>query len=186
VGNYVCLDWSASGEDEPDLAGYIVYRATSSGVTPEPIYFIGASVDLTWWDQGATPGTPYYYIVTAVDIHENQSAPSNEDWVDDSVTGIEDRVPAPTELTLQANAPNPFGASTELRIGLPSDGEVSIEVFDVAGRLVARRTIALPAGWRSVRFDGRDDGGQVLPSGVYFYRVRAAGSTLTKKMVIQR
>jgi len=44
----------------------------------------------------------------------------------------------------------------------------------------------LPAGWRDVEFDGRNDNGDLLASGVYFYRVNAAGETHTRKMVIGR
>lgn len=64
---------------------------------------------------------------------------------------------------------------------------MEIQVFDVAGRRVRdERTSQLAAGWRDVAFDGRDDSGRMLPSGVYFYRVNAAGATITKKMVIAR
>jgi hypothetical protein len=65
---------------------------------------------------------------------------------------------------------------------------VEIEVFDVTGRRVRRVTAMAPmnAGWRSVPFDGKDDHGQPLSSGVYFYRVAAGGTTVTRKMVIAR
>jgi hypothetical protein len=74
-----------------------------------------------------------------------------------------------------------------LRVGLPKASDVAIEVFDVAGRRVrSELTATLAAGWRDIDFDGRDAVGQTLPSGVYFYRVRAAGETITRKMVIAR
>jgi hypothetical protein len=41
-------------------------------------------------------------------------------------------------------------------------------------------------GWRTVAFDGRDDGGRLLPSGVYFCRVTAAGASVTRKIVLAR
>jgi len=186
VGIKVRLDWNPSEEAAPDFDFYAVYRANSSGVTSEPIYFIDASADTTLWDNGATPGTPYYYIVTAVDRHQNQSDPSNEAMVDGSASGAGDRTPKITELLVADNAPNPFGVTTELRIGLPAAGEVTVDVYDVAGRRVARLAETLQEGWQTIRFDGRASGGAILPSGVYFYRVRAAGSTVTKKMVIYR
>jgi flagellar hook assembly protein FlgD len=90
-------------------------------------------------------------------------------------------------LTVRGNMPNPFNATTTLRIGLPKAGEVEIEVFDVAGRRVrSERTGTLAAGWRELSFQARDASGQTLPSGVYFYRVKANGETLTRKMVIAR
>jgi serine protease AprX len=126
-----------------------------------------------------------YYIVTAHDVHANQSAPSNEASVG-ATTGV-GNAPSITALALLGNMPNPFTASTTLRVGLPKASEVEIEVFDVAGRRVrSDRTATLAAGWREISFDARDTAGQALPSGVYFYRVKAAGETITRKMVIAR
>jgi flagellar hook assembly protein FlgD len=85
------------------------------------------------------------------------------------------------------NRPNPFGVSSSFDLGLPTASSVHIEVFDVGGRRVASHALgAKPAGWQTVTLDARDDAGQPLASGVYFYRVHAAGQTLTRKMVIAR
>ena len=95
--------------------------------------------------------------------------------------------PPITALTVLDNMPNPFTETTTLRIGLPKASDVEIDVFDVAGRSVRiEHTATLAAGWREVSFDARDAAGQALPSGVYFYRVKAAGQTITRKMVIAR
>ena len=64
---------------------------------------------------------------------------------------------------------------------------MSVEIYDVAGRRVNRFELkGAGAGWKSVPFDGRDANGAPLASGVYFYRVTAAGRTVTNKMVIAR
>jgi hypothetical protein len=82
--------------------------------------------------------------------------------------------------------PNPFTGTATLAIELTTPSAVRIDVFDVAGRTV--RTLTLPdaAGSRRVAFDGRSDGGRLLPGGVYFYRVTAEGKTVARKMVIAR
>jgi hypothetical protein len=60
-------------------------------------------------------------------------------------------------------------------------------VFDVAGRRVAARTVArVSAGWQRITFDGRDDAGTLLRSGVYFCRVTADGGSATRKLVVYR
>ncbi len=97
--------------------------------------------------------------------------------------------PAPrlSSLTLDPNFPNPFESTTSLEFQLAADSDVEIEIYDVAGRKV--RNIFLGntgAGARQIAFDGLDDAGRPLSSGVYFYRVRAAGETVTRKMVITR
>lgn len=188
VGNYVRLDWvPGSKPEEPDFDAYAVYRGDSPDLHPDPYYYLSASTDTVVWDQSASTNAAYYYIVTAVDIHENQSDPSNLVSVGaTTITGAGD-TPRLSSLALRANVPNPFGASTELEVGLPAASAVEVAVFDVAGRRVASWTVpAMSPGWHGIAFDGRDSGGALLPSGVYFYRVRAHGETATRKMVIQR
>lgn len=182
VGTDVNLRWNRAAA--PDLRDYSVYRATSSGVTPVPINFLSASEDTVAVDAGA-PTSALYYIVTAYDVHANQSAPSNEAAVT-PVTNVGD-TPSITRLTVLQNQPNPFTSTTDLRVGLPANADVSIEVFDVGGRRVRTQSLAQQqAGWQKVHFDGRNDRGQPLTSGVYFYRVSAGGTTVTHKMVIAR
>ena len=182
VGTDVQLKWNRAVA--PDLRDYSIYRATSSGVAPVSINFLANSDDTLATD-GNAPASALYYIVTAYDVHANQSAPSNEASVQ-SMTGIGD-TPAISALTVLQNHPNPFNATTALEIGLPSNSDVSVEVFDVAGRRVSAFEVnGAKAGWNRIPFTSRDDRGRALASGVYFYRVKAAGATITKKMVIAR
>jgi hypothetical protein len=153
VGSDVHLRWKRVRV--PDLRDYSVYRATSSGVTPMPIHFLASANDTVLIDTGP-PATALYYIVTAYDVHKNQSEPSNEAGVG-STTGV-GNTPAITALTLHANHPNPFTGTTTLEIGLPADTGLEIEVYDVVGRKVRdMRQGPQKAGWTSVPFDGRDD-----------------------------
>jgi hypothetical protein len=181
-GGDVSLQWD--GVADPDLDHYVVYRASATGVTPIPANFLAVSTGAALLDVGA-PANALFYIVTAVDVHSNEGGSSNEASVS-GPTGAGD-TPSPTVLEVLPNHPNPFSGSTELEIGLPRASDVSVEVFDVAGRVV--RSIKVPnaaAGRQTVRFADHDDNGRTLPSGVYFYRVRAGASTLTRKMVIAR
>jgi len=66
------------------------------------------------------------------------------------------------------------------------DANAQIEVFDVNGRRVRSGSAHLAAGWQDMEFDGRDDHNQPLATGVYFYRLRAAGETRTQKFVVMR
>jgi len=81
--------------------------------------------------------------------------------------------------------PNPFAASAWMDVELATPSAVRIDVFDVAGRRVRAMTLGNVTSQR-VEFDGRDNANRLLPSGVYFYRVKAAGETITRKMVIAR
>ncbi|MFN8546955.1 MAG: FlgD immunoglobulin-like domain containing protein [Candidatus Eisenbacteria bacterium] len=96
------------------------------------------------------------------------------------------RTPAslPTAYRVLAPAPNPFRDRTRIGLELPAASAVRVEVTDVAGRLVRVLVDAsLPAGRHSVAWDGRDDGGHSIGSGVYFVRVLKPGSIHTQKIV---
>ncbi len=81
--------------------------------------------------------------------------------------------------------PNPFNPSTSVYFNLEEPGDVRVVVYDAEGRLVRRLVAAAyPAGVHSAEFDGRDDGGQPLASGVYFYRFVTEGASVTKKLVL--
>jgi hypothetical protein len=94
--------------------------------------------------------------------------------------------PARSPLLIVSEAfPNPFAGTTSFDVELHAPATVQIGVFDVAGRSVRSMTLGEAISHR-VEFDGRDDQGRVLPSGVYFCRVHAAGEAVTRKIVIAR
>jgi len=83
---------------------------------------------------------------------------------------------------LLSNSPNPFNPSTNIRFELPVGGPYEITIFDVAGRRVVRLRGLGSAGGNSVTWDGRDDAGRQMPSGVYFYSLEAVSYQATSKM----
>jgi hypothetical protein len=102
-------------------------------------------------------------------------------------SGVDDEQPAlPDRAFLHTNYPNPFNPSTTIRFDLPRSGEVTLEIFDVSGKLI--RVLAgstdMSAGPQEVMWHGRDEADRQVPSGVYFYRLEAAGQSETKQMVL--
>jgi hypothetical protein len=87
---------------------------------------------------------------------------------------------------LRATAsPNPFNPTTRIAFELPRDADVSLEIYSADGTLVRRLVSgAYPAGSHGVTWSGRDDAGIEVASGIYFYRLRALGDVVTKKMVL--
>ena len=107
----------------------------------------------------------------------------------DSPTAVEESESSvdfvPTEFVLRQNYPNPFNPSTTIEFALPHRTEISLTICDILGRSVrdlVRHTYS--AGTHSVQFDGRDDRDALLPSGVYFYRLRAGNQVETGKMLL--
>jgi len=84
------------------------------------------------------------------------------------------------------NAPNPFNPETTIRYSTADGGRTAIRIYAVSGQLV--RTLIdrqESAGMHSVRWDGRDDSGKKLASGVYFYRLEtSSGITDSKKLLM--
>ena len=86
-----------------------------------------------------------------------------------------------------AARPNPFSPSTTLSYDLPAEGPVQVAVYDVKGRRVAMlRNVLEGAGRHTVSWDGKDERGTPVATGVYFARVTAAGSSQSLKMVLLR
>jgi hypothetical protein len=93
--------------------------------------------------------------------------------------------PLPDAVVLHQNVPNPFNPSTTIYYDLPKDANVTVQIFDVSGRLL--RTLVQShqmAGSRSVMWDGRDNRGQLAPTGVYFVRLHTRGFAQTRKIVL--
>ena len=81
--------------------------------------------------------------------------------------------------------PNPFNPETTISFAVKSRGAVSLAIYDVAGQLV--RTLVdetLAEGSYSRVWDGRDNAGQPMSSGVYFYKFATNSSSDTKKIVL--
>jgi hypothetical protein len=101
--------------------------------------------------------------------------------------GIAGHEQSPLTRMLAQNFPNPFNPSTTIEFELPRAADVDLRIYDAGGRLV-RRLLAdeLGAGLQSVNWDGRDDQGQRLGSGVYFCRLRTGDRVLSKKLILLR
>lgn len=101
-------------------------------------------------------------------------------------TAIGDTPATPTEFALHPCAPNPFNPITTIRYDIPTSGaHVEISVYDVTGRRVRTLVDRAQSGGRQlVTWDGRDDRGQGVASGVYFYRMSAGSFVQTRKMVL--
>ncbi|PLX31757.1 MAG: hypothetical protein C0600_04810 [Ignavibacteria bacterium] len=98
-----------------------------------------------------------------------------------------EELPVPVSVTLEQNYPNPFNPSTMINFGSPVEQHIELRVFNAMGMLV--RTLVdevVPAGTYTVEWDGRNDGGQQLSSGVYLYMIRAGSSHMERKMVLTR
>jgi hypothetical protein len=152
-----------------DLAGTVLFRA---------------STDLPGWpglpSSGASPAVnfPDLFGPRALFVFDAQQTR----FVLSHATAAAS-APGASALRVFPSAPNPFRTTTAFRLSNPRAGEVGIRIFDAVGRLVRRLDRALPEGESVIQWDGRDDGGRSVPSGVLFYEVTIDGARQTRKLV---
>lgn len=111
---------------------------------------------------------------------QSSSANLNLDTIPESQT-------SPEQFTLIQNYPNPFNPETEIRFRLPKASSVVVRIYNLFGQEI--RTLVnktYPAGLHSVHWDGRDNFGKAVASGVYFYQLQAGSFTQVKKMNLLR
>src|SRR5207247_7282514 len=90
-------------------------------------------------------------------------------------------------LQLSQNQPNPFSRSSLIRFSLPKPGPVQLGIYDVAGRKVrALVDGAMGAGQYQRMWDGRNDAGSLVSSGVYFYRLETPDAIRSRQMMLLR
>jgi len=93
----------------------------------------------------------------------------------------------PGSFSLSQNYPNPFNPTTSISFNLPTSGHVELTVFNILGQQVATLVNgSLTAGQHEATWNGSDDSGDAVGSGIYFYRLVASNVTETKKMVLMK
>jgi hypothetical protein len=94
---------------------------------------------------------------------------------------------APSAYRLAQNFPNPFNPSTTIRYDMKEKGLVRIKIYNVAGELVRTLVDEMKnAGAYSIAWDGRNNAGSGVASGIYFYKMETRAFSQTKKMVVLR
>ncbi len=108
-------------------------------------------------------------------------------FIDEDPTSVVKKDRTPREYTLYQNYPNPFNPSTHIMYDLPGQSVVKLTVLNMLGQKT--RTLVngrQNTGTHSTIWDGRNDNGEIVPSGVYFYRLRAGDFVTVKKMILMQ
>ena len=91
----------------------------------------------------------------------------------------------PARFELAQNYPNPFNPETSLRLALPTAGQVTLDIYNLLGqRVITLFDGPAQAGYLELRWNGRDQSGRQVGSGVYFYRMVAGDFQQVRKMVL--
>jgi flagellar hook assembly protein FlgD len=94
---------------------------------------------------------------------------------------------APEEYSLSDAYPNPFNPTTTLSFSVPTEGVLSLNIYDMTGRLVSTLVDGnLKQGYHSITWNGMDSNGHAVSSGMYIYSLKGEGISITKKMVMMK
>jgi hypothetical protein len=184
INQFDYLEKTGNGEyalDYPDVAGLPYYAG---------IYAVGTNdggypIRTMWF------GFSFMYVrevVATVPLMRNQVVRNVVAWMENAVNSdITEVDEVPKVNTLSQNFPNPFNPTTTIKFGLRSKSNVSIKIYDVAGRLVKTLVNEMrEAGRYEVTWDGTNNHNSTVASGVYFYKMNTKEFEQTKKMVLLR
>jgi hypothetical protein len=165
-----------------------LYLSTNQGASWQPVAAGLSGSSYAW----TVPPVPSKHAMMRVDIRDASgvldSDVSDKNFeIQSTPTDVVPSGPAVAELALR-NMPNPFGASgTEIVFGLSRQGPVTLTVYSASGRRVRQLlSEGRAAGVHHVRWDGRDERGALLSSGVYFLRLTTAEGDRTKRIALVR
>jgi len=173
--NLAWLSWGHLDWDDASDADFGFHRVYGS---PTPDYVDAVEVDTTAASEVLVdPGQYPWFFVSAVDTNglESDPAAAPEETGACEVADVE----------LAQAVPSPFNPRTVIGYAVPAESRVRLRVYDVSGRLVSVLVDGRRGPGRHVAtWEGRDDSGNRVASGVYFYRLDACGKTLRRTMTL--
>jgi hypothetical protein len=90
----------------------------------------------------------------------------------------------PADYVLQANYPNPFNPSTQISYYLKQTRSAKMTIYNTLGQAIRVFDLQATSGWHTLTWDGCDQNGVRVPSGIYLYHLKADNTRLTRKMVL--
>jgi len=191
-----CLTWDMASDDQtpaPSLTYRLRVGTTPGGSEICSPHALGSGQPTVaargvanrnaYWVLALNPGT-YYWSVQAIDAGFEGSMFATE--VPFTVPNSTDAPPdLPERLMLYPPHPNPFNPATHLRFDLPEDERLILGIYDPSGRRI--RVILdgrIDAGHHEMIWDGRNDRGLPMPSGVYLCRLQTETSTQARRLIL--
>jgi hypothetical protein len=108
-------------------------------------------------------------------------------YEDTTITGVTVKTNTPNSFILSQNYPNPFNPSTTIKYELSATNLVELTIYNILGRRIKRLVkTSQPAGSYQIKWNGKDELGADVSSGIYYYQLRSGKYLDTKKMLLQR
>jgi len=156
-------------------------------VSSGPVTGFGQPDTLTW-DTSAFPGGVYLLEVRMVSAAGKEGSELRLAGIPQYAVGVREQQAPRPGLSISSPYPNPFNPSTTIEYSIPEDAAVTLAVYDVTGALIRKLVDndRRKAGPHRAQWDGRDDGGEYVASGIYFCTLVSAGRSTSVKLVLIR
>ena len=196
----IILRWQTAAE--VDNMGFIINRSQSEAGPFETIASYQTDPSLEGAGNSSTPrnyiyedravlnGTTYWYQLLDVDLNGHEtvqktvSATAGETGTDNPAINP---AKSPSEYRLYQNYPNPFNPDTRIDIDIPKDTNADLSIFDILGKkIVTLFTGKIEARTHAFYWNGKDAGGNFVPSGIYFYVLCTRDYTSGRRMLFLR
>jgi len=196
--NHPKIYWTAN--TEPDFDYYEVWKKKGSASWSLKTTTTNTSyIDLNEWAYSGLPNEKLkiYYKVCAVDNSDQKSGYTSEksftvnapqqskSTIGEMTVSID---PVPLEYKIHPAFPNPFNATTLLKLDLPEKTTFSLIIYDIKGlevwALNNRHTNSYSAGYHTIIWDGTDNNGSILPTGLYLIVFNSSDYRMNQKLVL--
>jgi hypothetical protein len=183
--NAAMLSWDApyGSDSNSSLLGYNVYRATDEE-GDEPILLNSEPVTETQYDDLKVEPGDYQYHIKAV-YEQGESLASETIYVTVMGLSVQDDYQIIKATELLNAYPNPFNPTTTISFTIKEADFVTVEIFNISGRRV--KTLAkdnYETGKYNLVWNGENDSGKKLSSGIYFYRMKTSTYQKSKKFIM--
>jgi hypothetical protein len=163
------MSWNAPAKE---LVGYKIYLDGDYITTTEELSYLFTEL---------TAGQTYTVGLSAT-YTTGESEVLTEEFVWE-VTGNSNNLPLKTQLT--GNYPNPFNPDTTIKFSLKETGQVRLDIFNTKGQKVTTLVNSnLEKGQHQINWDGKDDNGKAVTSGIYYYKMTTKDFSNIKKMML--
>jgi hypothetical protein len=154
----IVLTFKGEGKLTPMAEGFTVRQSSANGETKAIVYTMTKG-------KGIESGSLFSVSGTLTPVSAEAATYGANSINVDVAGGL------PTTWSLSQNYPNPFNATTQISFALPQAGNVALKIYNVAGQLVKSFNQEMQAGNHTITWDGMNSKGDVVASGVYFYRL---------------
>jgi hypothetical protein len=187
-------------DSDAEVGGVLVTLGTTSTLLPEDVHGLFESMIVDYRQHGDEVKVLLYSLdgagmpagahefLTIANIDNLEIEAVDLAFADGRYAEVLLNVPSPRtpdDFALHQNYPNPFNPETRIDFDLPTSSRVELAVYNILGRRIkVLADTEYPAGAHSVVWDGRDENGRAVSSGVYFYRLHSGSLSQSRKMVL--